>query len=192
MSTWPLTTHGSPQKPACVLLHGWLGSGKDWDTVMVSLAQSFFCVAVDLPGHGSHPLPEDSSSITFPNLADDLHRSLLPILGERPFALVGYSMGGRLALRYALQYPQSLTALVLENCQPGLTDKTARMERKLLDVKRAETILSQGLSRFLESWYSASLFQSLRKDQARFQNLLHQRSQQSRLEIGIDKSTTVA
>lgn len=176
MNPWPTQTYGDPSLPACVLLHGWLGSGNDWRVVIKALQPSFHCITVDLPGHGAHSLENQPESLDFLNLAPALHDTLRCALGKRTFALIGYSMGGRMALRYALQYPSTLRGLVLESCQPGLTSPHERRQRANLDEKGAQTLVDKGLPQFLERWYNAPLFRSLHQHPERLKEMLKERA----------------
>ncbi len=176
MTLWPTQTYGDLSLPACVFLHGWLGSGNDWQTVVEALQASFCCITVDLPGHGAHTLENDSESLDFSKLAPALHDTIQSVLGERTLVLLGYSMGGRIALRYALQYPDTLVGLVLESSQPGLTSPHERRQRANLDEKGAQTLVEKGLPQFLERWYSAPLFRSLHQHPERLQEMIKERA----------------
>jgi 2-succinyl-6-hydroxy-2,4-cyclohexadiene-1-carboxylate synthase len=72
-------------------------------------------------------------------------------------------MGGRLALYYALRFPQAVAALALEGASPGLADAPARQARAALDDDRANRLLADGLDAFLGEWYQLPLFASLRQ-----------------------------
>ncbi len=98
------TTSGRTRDPAVLFLHGFMGSSRDWSDVIAALEERFRCVAVDLPGHGASlglPYP---GSYTIEGAARSVLR-LLDELGIASPALVGYSMGGRLALYLALRHP---------------------------------------------------------------------------------------
>ena len=62
-------TLGFPEHPAIVFLHGFMGSGADWDPVMAQLSESHYCVAMDLPGHGNSCRVPISSYYTFEGAA---------------------------------------------------------------------------------------------------------------------------
>src|SRR3712207_6455510 len=86
---------GDRRSRAVLFLHGFLGSSADWRRVTSALGDQAFCIAVDLPGHGSSlALPADSYTI------EGATRAVIETLDrlevERP-TVVGYSMGGRLA-----------------------------------------------------------------------------------------------
>ncbi|HEX2728748.1 MAG TPA: alpha/beta fold hydrolase, partial [Rubrobacteraceae bacterium] len=114
------TISGDRRRPAVLFLHGFMGSSGDWGGITAVLEERYFCVAVDLPGHGtSVGLPLES--YTFEVAA----RMVLAVLGELGIertTLVGYSMGGRLALYTALRIPQRVSRLVLVGASPGIAD----------------------------------------------------------------------
>jgi 2-succinyl-6-hydroxy-2,4-cyclohexadiene-1-carboxylate synthase len=66
--------------------------------------------------------------------------------------LVGYSMGGRVALHFALQHPQRVRTLLLESASPGIEDASARAERAASDDALAERIVRQGIPAFVDEW----------------------------------------
>jgi 2-succinyl-6-hydroxy-2,4-cyclohexadiene-1-carboxylate synthase len=82
-------------------------------------------------------------------------------LGLAKIHLVGYSMGGRAALYFAVHHPERVASLTLESTSPGLTDPHERRTRAEEDARRAETILSGGIAPFVEHWYTLPLFRSL-------------------------------
>jgi 2-succinyl-6-hydroxy-2,4-cyclohexadiene-1-carboxylate synthase len=86
---------------------------------------------------------------------------LLDELGvERP-AVVGYSMGGRLALYLALRHPERCAGLFVESASPGLEDAAQRRARREADEQRAGVLETGDLEDFLVNWYRQPLFASL-------------------------------
>jgi 2-succinyl-6-hydroxy-2,4-cyclohexadiene-1-carboxylate synthase len=151
---------------AVLFLHGFMGSSADWRGTIPALGGRAFCIAVDLPGHGSSlELPADSYTTEGATRAviDTLDRLEV----ERPI-VVGYSMGGRLALYLALRYPGRCDGLFLESTSPGLEGAEERSARRATDEERAKRLESGGFEIFLEDWYRQPLFASL----ARHENLL--------------------
>ncbi len=90
---------GPPTGSPVVLIHGWASSNRMWDSLIDGLADSYHCVALDLPGHGdSHKPPMDWYTIDhFAAIVADLCRAL----DLRQIALIGHSMGGTIALALA-------------------------------------------------------------------------------------------
>lgn len=102
---------GPSDAPDVVLLHGGIGTGRyHWSKQVKALAADFRLHLVDLPGHGSTPLPEDRPYDRA--LLVDAVRGHLEDLG-RPAILVGFSMGGFTALGLAQEHPELLAGLVV-------------------------------------------------------------------------------
>src|SRR5689334_11699719 len=94
-----------------VLLHGFTQTGRSWAPVMDSVRERYRCFAPDLPGHGDSG---ERRPVSFDAVA-----AYLGALRPPRFVLCGYSMGGRLALDFALRAPQRVERLVLVGASPG-------------------------------------------------------------------------
>lgn len=77
---------------------------------------------------------------------------------------VGYSMGGRLCLRLALDRPDLVRALVLVSASPGLPDAESRARRIADDEQLARSVEREGVDAFLERWLAQPLFASVPRD----------------------------
>lgn len=105
---------GPPGGRPVVLVHG-LGdaAARDWQTVLPALAEAHHVLALDLPGFGrSGKSNELYSPANYSRVLDWLIRDRF---GDRPVTLVGHSMGGAIALRFASDRPEALDRLVLAN-----------------------------------------------------------------------------
>ena len=142
-----------------VLLHGFTGSTQTWQKVAALLPTNIRCIAVDLMGHGktAAPLTETYYSMSF---QIELLNELFHVLELEKFSMLGYSMGGRVALSYAVSYPSQLTHLILESASPGLADEQQRSLRKQADDALAEKIVAKGIESFVNQWENISLFAS--------------------------------
>ena len=170
---------GSGSAPPVLLLHGFMGRGADWDPVAGPLASTHRLLAPDLPGHGrATGLP--TSTYTMDGDADALVATLDEVDVERA-AVMGYSMGGRLALHCALRHPSRVTGLVLLSASPGLRTETERVERRALDAERAAALASD-LPAFLTAWYRMPLFETL--TEKRRARLIQQRQHNDPTELG--------
>lgn len=146
---------GPTDAPTLVFLHGFLGSSEDWRPVMTELSRDFRCIAVDLPGHGhSVGVPPEEFTAAFRHLLEQLHIAEL--------GLIGYSLGGRLALHFALKHPEIVEFLVLESASPGIDDAHERVARHAADEKWAAMLEQDGMPKFLDAWYAQPVFASLR------------------------------
>lgn len=130
-----------------VLLHGFTQTSVSWRPVLDHLLD-VETVVPDLPGHGR---------------AADLRLDLgataaaVGVTGGRG-TYVGYSMGGRVALRLALDRPDLIDALVLVGATAGLDDHSERAARRDADEALAQRIESEGVDAFLEGWLALPLF----------------------------------
>lgn len=149
----------NPEKnEAVVFLHGFTGSTKTWHEVAAYFTE-YKVVLVDLIGHGSSGSPENASRYSMELQIRDLEK-LFAKLGLARFSLVGYSMGGRTALAYAVTHPDQIEVLVLESASPGLISTAEQQERRVRDEKLAERILSDGVLEFVDYWEKIPLFAS--------------------------------
>ncbi len=165
-----------------VFLHGFLGCGEDWLPVAQHLEPGYYSTLVDLPGHGNSLTPEqekyqvDDVVEAVADLLRDLHEPIL----------IGYSMGGRIALATAMKHQELLSALVLEAATPGLQTERERTERIKLDEFRAGELLRLGTRDFVAKWYEGELFSSLQDAPEKLATLLALRS------IGDEESIATA
>ena len=137
--------------PPLVLLHGFSGSTRTWDDVRHELARSATVVALDLIGHGRSAAPTDPARYSLEHAATDL-TSLLDALGFESVDVLGYSMGGRVALQFAVACPRRVRSLIMESASPGIEDPVGRQQRIRRDTELAQRILDQGIEVFVAEW----------------------------------------
>lgn len=142
--------------PDLLLLHGFMGSGRAFDHLLEPLGAFCNPVTLDLLGHGRTASVISDFPFSTEEQVEDL-RILFQELLSSPFYLHGYSMGGRLALQYAVHHPSSLHGLILESASYGLEDDESRAERRRLDDDRAQSIEAD-FSGFLQQWKQLPLF----------------------------------
>lgn len=145
-----------------VLLHGFTGSSKSWSPHSTLFRQYIFTITVDLLGHGGSDSPLDPARYRMEKTISDLI-SVFDQLGLRQVDLLGYSMGGRVALALAATYPGRVNKLILESASPGLSDPTDRRARMMSDESLAELIEQNGLEAFVEQWSRLPLFASQKR-----------------------------
>lgn len=162
---------GSRTLPGILLLHGFLGSGADWQHHAEKLQKRYCCFMPDLPGHGESPAP-DPKEDTFETVCRSLSE-LSATLHPHPLHLVGYSMGGRLALYLALRYPERFRSILLVSSSPGLKAPEAKALRRTSDEKLAADITAN-FGMFLDKWYNLPLFSPL-KNHSLFPSILERR-----------------
>ena len=159
---WPIATWGRAELQPIVFLHGFMGAGSDWREICELLAEDYYCVCPDLPGHGANTARDFDAQLSLSELAIELH-GLCAGLGLKAPIVVGYSLGGRVALHAALLHPNRMRALVLESTSPGLEAVLEREARSAFDHARAAALLADGVPAFTKAWYSAPLFHSLHR-----------------------------
>jgi 2-succinyl-6-hydroxy-2,4-cyclohexadiene-1-carboxylate synthase len=139
-----------------VLVHGFTQTQAAWEPVAAGLRARWRLVRVDLPGHGG-------SAGVRAGFAEAA--GLLGACGGRA-AYVGYSLGGRLCLRLALDRPELVRALVLLGASPGIADPAARAERLAADEALATGVEDDGVAAFLDRWLAGPLFATLPPERA--------------------------
>jgi len=132
-------------------LHGFTQRGAMWDEV-AGLAGGAWDTP-DLPGHGgTAAVPWDAAVAMVVGWIGDAGPAT---------TLVGYSMGGRIALAAALEHPAGLDRLVLVSASPGIADDAARERRLREDEATADRIERLGVDLFLIEWLSLPMFSGL-------------------------------
>lgn len=142
--------------PFLVLLHGFMGSGKSFNHLMPQLKTFCNPVTIDLLGHGKTGNPGNADRFSVDHQLADLHAIINKIDASALF-LHGYSMGGRLALRFALKNPKKLSGLILESTNYGLISEDEITKRNDLDERRAKAIETD-FEAFLDDWQQLPLF----------------------------------
>ena len=127
-------------KPLLSFLHGFLGSPQDWEGVIEHLPE-YSCEALSYP----FQIPSDS-------------------------ILIGYSMGGRIALG-------SSQPKILISTHPGLKTPEEKAERLLQDQHWIQKLRQEPIESFIKHWYAQPLFESLRNHPA-FPKIVSRRLQQ--------------
>jgi 2-succinyl-6-hydroxy-2,4-cyclohexadiene-1-carboxylate synthase len=124
-----------------VLLHGFTATGRSWDPVRRLLDAERYpdVLAPDLGA---------------PSIADQVAR----LRQDEPYALAGYSMGGRIALHLALAQRELVERLVLVSTTAGIEDPRERAERRAADERLAAEIERDGVEAFADRWAAGPLF----------------------------------
>jgi pimeloyl-ACP methyl ester carboxylesterase len=106
------TTALGDQGPTVAFCHGLFGQGKNWTQVAKALSHDHRVLLLDMPNHGRSPWTE---SFDYVELADLVADELRP---HGPVALVGHSMGGKIAMCLALRHPELVERLVVVDVAP--------------------------------------------------------------------------
>lgn len=159
-----------------------MGYGQDFFPLLRSLREQnkgLRFVAPDLPGHAGSPL------LSAPHSLDALADWLLPFLPPSSSApsplLIGYSLGGRIALHAAIRFPHRFSGLILLSASPGISDPSEAARRASADIDTAATLRrippppqgTPAFQAFLESWWAQPLFASPRWTPAFYRSYLH-------------------
>jgi len=145
-----------------VLLHGFTGSTKTWQRVIELLPDTVKIVTIDLLGHGKTESPKDPSRYSMIEQVKDLEE-IFQQLDLHDFTLLGYSMGGRVALSYAVRFPKRIKRLILESSSPGLQTEEEQALRRQSDERLADEIEEKGIHWFVEKWENIPLFASQKR-----------------------------
>jgi 2-succinyl-6-hydroxy-2,4-cyclohexadiene-1-carboxylate synthase len=145
--------------PALLLLHGFTGSSQGWAWVMEQLAGRYDLIAIDLLGHGRTAAPPEPDRYQMTRAAADL-LCLLDTLKISTANVLGYSMGGRLALFLAANHPHRWQSLILESASAGLAAESDRLARRKQDNQLANRLEAQDISTFVDEWEKIPLFAS--------------------------------
>ena len=143
--------------PTLIFLHGWMGSCDDWAEVIELLKSRFYCIAIDLPGHGKTEVVDDDSGYEFVNTALGIIQ-LLDSLGIDCCTICGYSFGGRLALYLALEFPDRFNRVILESASPGLETISQRQARTISDDQIIQQLATDNFTDFVTNWYRQPIF----------------------------------
>ncbi|OMP67391.1 2-succinyl-6-hydroxy-2,4-cyclohexadiene-1-carboxylate synthase [Domibacillus epiphyticus] len=136
-----------------VFLHGFTGSGSTWRTIAPLIPCETFMP--DLAGHGR----TKAVCTDLETEAESIKRAMND-RGFFSFHVVGYSMGGRLALAMGLMYPEAVRSLVLESASPGLETEAEREERRKADEELASKIENKGIEWFVDFWENIPMFET--------------------------------
>ena len=132
-----------------VLLHGFTQTGRCWGPFGELLNRFHEVSAIDLPGHGSRTEVRTDLPGTAELLAPECEGA----------TVIGYSLGGRVALHIALTTP--IARLVLISSTGGLDDAEERAARRTADERLADRVEQIGVDAFLDEWLAQPLFASL-------------------------------
>ena len=142
--------------PWLVFLHGFSGDSQEWQPIGERLS-GFSRLYIDLPGHGG------SAEIRVSGFTDviSLLRDTLLSYNILKYWLVGYSLGGRVAMIAACQEMPGLCGLVVEGGHPGLQSDAERDTRRDSDHHWAERFRHDALTEVFTDWYQQPVFASL-------------------------------
>ncbi|UZW12808.1 2-succinyl-6-hydroxy-2,4-cyclohexadiene-1-carboxylate synthase [Clostridium pasteurianum] len=142
-----------------VCLHGFSENLSTWNLLELKEHQ---LILIDFIGHGKSDKPYSSKYYSLKVMVNHLNK-VIHQLGLKKYSMLGYSMGGRIALAYAVAYSQEIDKLILESSSYGEAGFINRFKRRRKDLNLAKSILKNGIEWFDEYWSNLSIFQSQRK-----------------------------
>ena len=131
--------------PTVVFLHGFTHTGRSWHPVIAALGERYTSVADDIRGHGD---ASERVPVSLEAVIDDV----VAAAGPERYTLVGYSMGGRIALHVALAAGDRVERLVLIGASPGIADPAQRDDRRRADEQLADEIERSSIEEFARRW----------------------------------------
>jgi esterase len=126
-----------------IILHGLFGSSDNWISIARSLSSKFMVVLPDQRNHGQSP---HSQIHDYNSMKEDLDE-LVNELGWKNFFLAGHSMGGKVAVNYALSWPEKLDGLIVADISP-FSQKSSESEDFVLHKKILDYMINENISRF--------------------------------------------
>ena len=138
-----------------IFLHGFMGSMESWNEIVPHF--NIPIILIDLPGHGKSHF-NNVDNYLFSDWNNDF-KSILGQLEITQINLCGYSMGGRMALSFAYEFPQIVNRLILESSTPGIRDETERKKRAEED-KLICTKIKNDYPTFIKDWCDNQLFKN--------------------------------
>lgn len=160
-----------------ILLHGFTGDTRTWHPFISQWQDQNQLIMIDILGHGKTDSPKDPERYRIEKVAQDIREILNELYIEQTHIL-GYSMGGRLALTFTILYPDKVRSLFLESSSPGLEEVEEREKRVNQDEVLAQMILEKGLETFVDYWENIPLFAT----QSTLDDSIRERIRNQRLE----------
>lgn len=151
------------KKDVVLLLHGFTGCAEDWLPIIDLLPDNCNYICLDLIGHGKSDHPVAPEFYYTDSIVEQIKTVKERIIKDSKIILVGYSMGGRAALSYAIKYPDDIKGLVLESSSAGIKNDTERNKRYEEDLKLIEFISSHTMEEFIDFWQDQEMFNTQRR-----------------------------
>jgi 2-succinyl-6-hydroxy-2,4-cyclohexadiene-1-carboxylate synthase len=149
-----------------VLLHGFTQGPGSWDALLAELDPSYEIVRVTLPGHGPAGTASAQARLAFEAAAAAIADAVAGVAGPEAATWIGYSLGGRLALRVALDRPELVGSLALLGATAGIEEPDARAARVEIDERLAAGLERKGVEQFVDGWLAQALFSRLSRSDA--------------------------
>ena len=140
-----------------VALHGFTGDSTTMAPLVERCRGGRPAVLVDIIGHGQSSAPDHQEHYSMASVVDQV-LSLLPNHDPLTVHLLGYSMGGRIALSMAARAPWYFASVSLLSATAGIADLGERSQRYEDDQRTAQVIDERGVDAFVDDWLKLPLF----------------------------------
>ena len=137
-----------------LFLHGFTGSSNCWRNIRKEINSP--TISIDIPGHNKSYFLDLNEDYTYKDFRTELFL-ILNKLNVKQVHLLGYSMGGRLAISFAQKYPKLVKSLILESSSLGLVSYEEKEVQKEDDNKLL-TLINNSMESFVSHWKDNSLF----------------------------------
>ena len=164
-----------------LLLHGFTGCAESMEGIAGALQPGRRVIRPDFLGHGQSDAPRDPSLYAMGHTVARM-QDVLDQLEIETCDVIGYSMGGRVALSLAVAFPSRIRSLTLIGATPGLPSEEERTTRRRADDQLAQRLIDEGLESFVDDWMALPLFAS----QARLGSAFLVRAREQRLQGQIE------
>jgi 2-succinyl-6-hydroxy-2,4-cyclohexadiene-1-carboxylate synthase len=148
--------------PPLLLLHGFTGSTRSMESLAAGLRDRHRVIRLDLIGHGRSEAPRELAPYAMERCVDQV-AAALDVLGVERVHVLGYSMGGRVALALAALRAEKLHSAILIGARAGIEEPSEREKRRRADEALAARIEEEGVEAFVDRWMALPLFASQRR-----------------------------
>lgn len=149
-------------KKTIFFLHGFTGSANDWKVIADKIDKRFNKIGLDLIGHGKTSSPSDLKFYQIDLIVEQIEEAIR-LSGLNKVVLCGYSMGGRVALKFALDKQDLISGLILESSSAGIKKKNERLSRQQNDDELANFIINNSIEDFITRWLDQEIFGTIRR-----------------------------
>ena len=144
-----------------LLVHGFPFNSKMWDPQVEALGERYRLIVPDLKGFGASDAPEDRSTYSVDNYADEL-KAVLDDAGVEQAVVVGLSMGGYVAFAFARRFPEALAGLVLAGTRAE-ADPPEGLEKRTNQQKQ---VAAEGPAGLIDAFPGALLSEKTRTERS--------------------------
>jgi 2-succinyl-6-hydroxy-2,4-cyclohexadiene-1-carboxylate synthase len=166
-------------------LHGFAQTNALWEPFRDTWSTQASLILLDIPGHGNTTWSEHLNEYQIEFIAKEIVAQLTQ-KGFSSIDIVGYSMGGRLAIALAVRYPHFIRKAVFVSTTPGIEEEAERRARINQDAKWIQLLDNNSIDVFAERWSQNSIFEGQSLTSVQQERLLQMRLSQN--PIGLKRS----